>query len=60
MGVSDYFKKIYAGLKESSQQSGQAVLEYILVLFITVSIILGVMYQFNDAFKKFLDNKKER
>lgn len=35
-------------------QSGQAVVEYILVLVVTVGIILGVMYQFSDAFKKYV------
>lgn len=34
-------------------QSGQAVLEYILVLVVIVGIIMGILYQFNDAFKKY-------
>lgn len=35
-------------------QSGQAVLEYILILLVTVAILLGVLYQFSDAFKKYV------
>jgi hypothetical protein len=34
-------------------QTGQAFIEYILVLLVVVSICLGVMWQFNDAFRKF-------
>lgn len=37
-------------------ESGQAVLEYLLVLFVTVAIILGIMYQFNTAFKKYVQS----
>lgn len=37
----------------SRNQSGQAVIEYILVLIVVVSILLGVMWQFNDGFRKF-------
>lgn len=37
----------------SSKQSGQAIIEYILVLLVVVSILMGVMWQFNDAFRKF-------
>lgn len=37
-------------------QKGQAVVEYILVLVISVSIILGAFYQLNDAFRKFTAN----
>ncbi|NQZ18798.1 MAG: hypothetical protein HRT44_06015 [Bdellovibrionales bacterium] len=49
-------KKIFAGQKARAGEAGQAVVEYILMLVITVSIILGVLYQFNDAFKNYLDN----
>jgi len=35
--------------------SGQAILEYILVLVVTVAIILGGLYQLNTAFKSYLD-----
>lgn len=37
----------------SRNQSGQAVIEYILVLIVVVSILLGAMWQFNDGFNKF-------
>ncbi|MCB9072590.1 MAG: hypothetical protein H6623_03145 [Bdellovibrionaceae bacterium] len=39
-----------------SNQSGQAVLEYILVLVIVVGIILSTMYQLNTAFKKYVQS----
>ncbi len=55
MYLSEGFKKIFAQLRSKAGQSGQAVLEYILVLVITVSIILGIMHQFSDAFGGFLD-----
>lgn len=37
-------------------ESGQAVVEYILVLVVTLGIILGVMYQFSSAFKKYVQS----
>lgn len=37
-------------------QSGQAVLEYLLILFVTVGIALGVMYQLNSALKKYVQS----
>lgn len=37
----------------SRNQSGQAIIEYILVLLVVVSILLGVMWQFNEGFKSF-------
>lgn len=37
--------------KPLSSSSGQGVVEYLLVLIVTVAIILGVIYQFNDAFR---------
>lgn len=40
----------------SSKESGQAVIEYILVLIVVVSILLGVMWQFNDGFRKFTNS----
>ena len=36
--------------------SGQAVVEYILILVVTVGITLGLILQFNKAFKVFADN----
>ena len=56
MNVSVFLKKIFARPRAKARQAGQAILEYILVLVIIVSLILGIMYQFNDAFKNFLDN----
>lgn len=55
MRVSEYLKKIFARPRAKAAQSGQAVIEYILVLVVVVSIILGILYQFNDAFKQYLD-----
>jgi len=37
--------------KPLSTSHGQGVIEYILVLIVTVAIILGMIYQFNDAFR---------
>ncbi len=43
-------------MKRLNNQSGQVMLEYILVVMITVAIIIGVVYQFNDAFKSYAEN----
>lgn len=56
MSLSEFIKKIFAGPKDKACQAGQAVVEYILVLVIVVSIILGILFQFNDAFKNFLQS----
>jgi hypothetical protein len=37
-------------------QSGQAVLEYILILVVVVGIALGVLYQLNTALKKYVQS----
>ena len=37
-------------------QSGQAILEYILILIVAITIILGGLYQLNDAFKGWATN----
>lgn len=37
-------------------QSGQAVLEYLLVLVVVVGIALGVLYQLNTALKKYVQS----
>lgn len=39
----------------NSGQSGQAIIEYILILVVTVSIIFGMIYQFNQAFRAWAD-----
>lgn len=36
--------------------SGQALIEYLLVLIVTVSLLGGAIYQLNDSFKKFLES----
>lgn len=56
MGLSEFLRKTFADQRSRANEAGQAIVEYILVLIITVSIILGVMYQFNDAFKQFMDS----
>lgn len=56
MRLSDFLNQIFAQPKSRIAQSGQAVVEYILVLIVTVSIILGILYQFNDAFRNFLNS----
>ncbi len=56
MGLSEDFKKFLTGQKNKVCEQGQAVIEYILFLIIIVSIILGILYQFNDTFKNFLHN----
>lgn len=39
-----------------TSQSGQGILEYILVLVVTVALILGLMWQFSDAFRAWANN----
>ncbi len=56
MGLSEDLKKILICQKAKACEQGQAVLEYILVLIVVVSIVLGVLYQFNDAFRNFLQS----
>ena len=58
MDLSEDRDKIYAGQRAGDadfSQSGQAMLEYILVLFVVVSIALGIIYQFNDSFRSKLN-----
>ena len=44
------------GVSRFGSQSGQAVMEYILVLVVVVGIALGVMYQLNTALKKYVQS----
>ncbi len=44
------------GVSHLGSQSGQAVVEYILVLVVVVGIALGVMYQLNTALKKYVQS----
>ena len=37
-------------------QSGQAVIEYLLILLIIVGIVIGLMTQFHGAFRDYVDN----
>ena len=39
-----------------SSQSGQGILEYILVLLVAIAVIMGGIYQLNDAFKSWANN----
>lgn len=55
MGLSEFLRKTFAEQKSRAGEAGQAVLEYVLVLLVVVSILLGFLYQFNDAFKTYLD-----
>ncbi len=36
-------------------QSGQALLEYMALLLVSVLLICGIVYKFNDAFRQYLD-----
>lgn len=38
------------------RESGQGVLEYILTLVVSIALVLGITYQFNDAFKVWANN----
>jgi hypothetical protein len=42
--------------RKQNSQSGQAVVEYILILVAVVGIMLGAVYQFNDAFRSWANN----
>ncbi len=55
MGLSEFLRKTFVSQTSRAKEAGQAVIEYLLVMVITLAIILGLMYQFNDAFKQFLD-----
>lgn len=37
-------------------ESGQVIIEYLLILVVTVGIILGIILQFNEAFRDFANN----
>ncbi len=56
MALSEFCRKTFAGQKTRAHEAGQAVLEYILVLLLIVAIFVGSLYQFNDAFKTFLNS----
>ncbi len=43
-------------VRKLSNQRGQGAVEYVLLLGLTVAIVLGVILQFNNAFKVFANN----
>jgi len=43
-----------ATCKKRKAQSGQAVIEYILILSVVILLILGGVYQFNDSFRNYV------
>lgn len=43
-------------LCQMGKQSGQGVIEYLLVLVVVTSIIIGLIYQFNTAFRDYAKN----
>lgn len=47
-------QKLYFKMYQS--ESGQVAIEYILVLMVSVAIILGALYQLNDAFRVWADS----
>ena len=47
-------KRVYLGSLRS--QSGQGIVEYILVLIVTLALILGLLWQFSDAFRAWANN----
>jgi hypothetical protein len=50
MGLNQTAKK-----KLKSLESGQALIEYVALLFVGTLMVLGLVYQFNDAFRQYLD-----
>ncbi len=48
------WRKIYSRLYQN--ESGQAVIEYVLVMMVSVAIVLGALYQLNDAFRIWADS----
>ncbi len=51
-----FLATVSPGTSHFGSQSGQAAIEYILVLVVVVTIALGVMYQLNDAMKKYVQS----
>ena len=43
-------------LNTTSREGGQALLEYILLMVVIISILVGSVYQLNDAFRKFTES----
>lgn len=54
MGISNRDgKKINSSLR---RQSGQGLVEYVLILVVTIGLVLGLMHKLNTAFKKWAEN----
>lgn len=51
-----YFRKISPFRSRSARQSGQAIIEYVLILIITVSLVLALMNQVFKPFGTFIEN----
>lgn len=51
-----YFRKISPFRSRSTRQSGQAIIEYVLILIITVSLVLALMNQVFKPFGTFIEN----
>jgi hypothetical protein len=47
---------LYRVKEKSNSSSGQATVEYVLVMIIVIVIILGLVFQFNDAFRNYARN----
>lgn len=54
--IAHFLRPLRSSSSRLESSSGQAVVEYLLVLIVTVGMIMGIMYQFNDAFKKYVQN----
>ncbi len=48
----NFFETVSDDRGMRNSQSGQAMLEYLLILVITFVVMMGVIYQFNDAFRQ--------
>ena len=53
MNPSEYLKKMLNSWKFVQSESGQGILEYVLVLVVVVGILSGMLYQFNKSFRDF-------
>ena len=55
MHLAVHLKKARRAGRKLNKESGQGVLEYILVLVIVLVVILGLVYQFNVKFKNYAE-----
>lgn len=56
LGKISHLKLREFSAKKLAQESGQAILEYTLLLVIVVTILTGSIYQFSSAFQAFTDS----